>query len=258
MTLLGAGLRRYASPAAGAVVILGVWWLLAVTALSGGTILATPPAVVHELVAHWSFYTPQLRATGWEALRGYLYGNLLAIGLAVAFFGVPFMEKVLLQLGVASYCLPIIAIGPILATVFHGDAPQVALAGISCFLTTLVNTLLGLRAAEPASLDLIRAYGGGAVKQVRYVRLRASLPSLFTGLQIAAPAAVLGAIVGEWLGADSGIGVAMVNSEQALNVNRTYALAVCAAGLAGVWYGLAVLVGRLATPWAPHAAGSRA
>jgi ABC-type nitrate/sulfonate/bicarbonate transport system permease component len=186
------------------------------------------------------------------AAKGWLIGNGLAIGLAVVFFGVPIVERVLLQIGVASYCLPVIAIGPILTTVFRGDAPQVSLAGISVFFTTLVGTLLGLRAADPASLDVVRASGGGALRQLRYVRLRAALPSTFAGLRIAAPASLLGAIIGEYLGADRGIGVAMVNAQQALEVPRTWALAIVASAVAGLGYALTALVARLVTPWAPR------
>lgn len=246
--LVGYG-RRNAMPAAGVAVVLGIWAVC--SSFLGRDILPYPWVVAHQMWHDRTFYRPHINATLWEALRGYFYGNVLAIGLAIAFFGVPLLEKVLLQIGVASYCLPIIAIGPILATVFHGDAPQVALAGISVFLTTLTSTTLGLRSVDENSVDLIRAYGGGSVKQMRYVRFRSALPGIFTGLQIAAPLAMLGAIIGEWLGADKGIGVAMVVSEQSVNAPRTYGLAAIVAIITGIWYGLVTLIGRLVTPWAP-------
>lgn len=255
MTAARSFLGRHTGPALGIAAVVGAWWLLSVTFLGGGDILPTPGALIGQLWHDRGLYPTHVEATGWEAIRGYIYGNALAIGLAVLFFGVPVMEKVLLQIGVASYCLPIIAIGPVLATVFEGDAPQQALAGISVFLTTLVSTLLGLRAADTTALDLVRAYGGGAVRQMRFVRLRSALPSVFTGLKIAAPAAVLGALIGEWMGADRGIGVAMVNSEQAAEVARTYGYAVVVAALTGVWYALTTLAGRLVSPWAPREEG---
>jgi ABC-type nitrate/sulfonate/bicarbonate transport system permease component len=237
-------------PLAGVGVVLATWAVC--SSFLGNDLLPYPWVVAHRMWLDRNFYTPHVKATLWEAFRGYCYGNLLAIGLAIAFFGVPVLEKVLLQIGVASYCLPIIAIGPILSTVFHGDAPQVALAGISVFLTTLTSTTLGLRSVDENSVDLVRAYGGGTVKQMRYVRFRSALPGIFTGLQIAAPAAMLGAIVGEWLGADKGFGVAMVVSQQAVNAPRTYGLAAVVAIITGVWYGLTVVVSRLVTPWAPR------
>jgi ABC-type nitrate/sulfonate/bicarbonate transport system permease component len=75
---------------------------------------------------------------------------------------------------------------------------------------------------------------------------------LFAALRIAAPAAVLGAIIGEYLGAERGLGVSMINSQQALEVSRTWAIALVATAVAGVGYGITALVGRLLTPWAPR------
>ena len=120
--------------------------------------------------------------------------------LAIAFVQIPLVERALLQLALASYCLPVIAIGPVLAVLFSGDTPKVILAALSVIFTTLIGTLVGLRSADRTSLDLIRAYGGGSWTQLWKVRLRASLPSMFAGLRIAAPAAMLGAIIGEYLG----------------------------------------------------------
>ncbi|MCK9893389.1 ABC transporter permease subunit [Frankia sp. AgB32] len=236
----------------GMVGLVALWWVLAVTVFSDGGAVPTPWEVLRALWDDRELMWTSVRSTVQIAAKGWLIGNGLAIGLAVLFFGVPVVERVLLQIGVASYCLPVIAIGPILTTVFDGHTPQIALAGISVFFTTLVGTLLGLRAADPASLDLVRASGGGAWKQMRYIRLRAALPSTFAALQIAAPAAVLGAIIGEFLGADRGLGVAMVHSEQALEVPRTWALAIVASAVAGLGYALTALVARLVTPWAPR------
>ncbi|MCM3884421.1 ABC transporter permease [Frankia sp. R82] len=245
-------LRSWATAAAGMIGLLALWWLLAVTVLDDGGAVPTPWQVVRALWDDHRLMWTSARSTGGIALQGWLIGNGLAIGLAVLVFGVPIVERVLLQIGVASYCLPVIAIGPILTTVFDGRTPQIALAGISVFFTTLVATLLGLRAADPASLDLVRASGGGTWAQLRLVRLRSALPSTFAGLQIAAPAAVLGAIIGEFLGADRGLGVAMVHSQQALEVPRTWALAVVAAAVAGLGYAATSLAARLLTPWAPR------
>jgi ABC-type nitrate/sulfonate/bicarbonate transport system permease component len=81
------------------------------------------------------------------------------------------------------------------------------------------------------------------------VRLQASLPSLFGSLRIAAPAAVLGAIIGEYLGGDSGLGVAMINAEQSLNIARTWGIALVATALAGTCYAVVAAIGRYVTPW---------
>ena len=178
-----------------------------------------------------------------EGVKGFFWGNLVAIALALLILLVPVIEKPLVQLGVISYCLPIVAIGPILEVCFSGNQPKAILAAMACFFTTLIGMLVGLRSADPTSLDVIRAFGGSRYRALVKVRLKASLPSLFAALRIAAPAAVLGAIIGEYLGGTSGLGVAMINSEQSLNVARTWGIAFVATALAGVGYVVVALVG---------------
>jgi ABC-type nitrate/sulfonate/bicarbonate transport system permease component len=147
--------------------------------------------------------------------------------------------------------MPAVAIGPVFAIVFNGETPKVVLAAMAVFFTTLIGAIVGLRSADPTSLDVVHAYGGGSIKKLTKVRLRASLPSLFAGLRIAAPASILGAIIGEYLGAERGLGVSMINSQQALLVERTWAIALVATAAAGLAYALTAAVGRALTPWAP-------
>jgi ABC-type nitrate/sulfonate/bicarbonate transport system permease component len=163
---------------------------------------------------------------------------------------VPWLERPAMQLAVASYCLPIIAVGPILTIVFSGQAPIVALSALSVFFTTVIGTLLGLRAADPVSLDLITAYGGGRWARLRKVQVVAALPGIISALKVAAPAAFLGAIIGEWLGSTQrGLGVAMVAAQQYLQPARTWSVALMCGAIAGIGYAVVAIAGRFVTPW---------
>jgi ABC-type nitrate/sulfonate/bicarbonate transport system permease component len=239
----------------GVVGLLVVWQIVGLTFFSKNNLVPPPTHIITQMRSDgWSLYWNNARTTMHEAAIGWIWGNVLAIGLAFAFLVAPILERPLMRLGIASYCLPVIAIGPILQIVFNGETPKIILAALSVFFTTLVGTLVGLRSADKTTLDVIHAYGGNAFKKLTKVRLRAALPSLFAALRIAAPAAILGAIIGEYLGAETGLGVAMINSEQALQIERTWAIALVATALAGVAYGITALVGRLLTPWAPKRA----
>jgi ABC-type nitrate/sulfonate/bicarbonate transport system permease component len=243
---------------AGVVALVALWWLLAVTVLKKGDAVPTPWAVLTQ-VRHdgWAFYRPHLEQTGFEAIMGYLIGNGLALLCALIVVLLPITESVVLQLAVASYCMPIMAVGPILTLVFAGNRPMIALAALSVFFTTLVGMLLGLRSADRTSLDLVRAYGGGRWKQLSKVRLMSAIPSTFAALKVAAPAALLGAILGEYLGNLSrGLGVAMTVSQQQLDAARTWALALIAGLVAAAAYGLTALFARVATPWAETTPGA--
>ena len=245
------GVPSWLFGAVGLIVLLALWEILGRTVFADSRAVPPPTAILRQIGDDgWSFYWPNIETTLREAGLGWLWGNLIAIVLAIAFVQIPLVERALLQLALASYCLPVIAIGPVLAVLFSGDSSKVILAALSVIFTTLVGALVGLRSADRTSLDLIRAYGGGSWTQLWKVRLRASLPSLFAGLRIAAPAAMLGAIVGEYLGAESGLGVAMINSQQSLAVARTWGIALVATALSGLAYALTALIGRLLTPWA--------
>jgi ABC-type nitrate/sulfonate/bicarbonate transport system permease component len=247
-------LPSWATATIGTAIVLGIWTLIALTWLKNSHSVPTPAAVLRSLYDDgWSFYWPHIKQTGSEALRGYVIGNVLALLLAFLVVLIPASERVAMQIAVASYCLPILAIGPILSVVFNGDAPIVTIAALSVFFTTVVGVLLGLRSTDQTSLDLVATYGGGRVAQLRKVRLMSALPSSLAALKIAAPAAVLGAILGEFLGrVDHGLGIAMIVSEQAIAVPRTWAIAMVAAAMAGVGYGALALLTKVLCPWAPN------
>jgi len=239
----------------GTILLIALWWVLALTVFHKvGSGVPRPNDVATGLWHDFGhgLYWKNIRQTLKEAATGFTGAVVLAAVLAVAFVQVPIVEKALLRLAIASYCLPIIAIGPILVFALPGDRPKSVLAGLLAFFPTLIGMILGLRSADTNSLDLIRAAGGGAWAQLVKVRLKAALPSTFAALQNAAPAAILGAIIGDLLGGQQGIGLGifMVDSEQALDVARTWGIALVCTAMAGIAFGVVGALGRLATPWA--------
>ncbi len=245
---------RWLPGALGMIGLLVAWQLICTIFLNDpNASIPAPTAIVSQIQKDGlEFYWDNLTTTASAAFWGWLWGNCLAIVMALVFVQIPLIEKGLLKLAVAIYCLPIIAIGPLLQIRFDGTTPKIILAALSVYFTTLIGMIVGLRSADRTSLDVVRAYGGSSLTQMHRVRIKASLPSLFAALRIAAPAAVLGAIIGEYMGSDSGLGVSMINSQQALQIERTWAIALTATALAGIAYGLTALVARLCTPWAPR------
>jgi ABC-type nitrate/sulfonate/bicarbonate transport system permease component len=253
-TELGA-VRRIRS-VVGLVIVVALWALIALV-LPGHwhVVVPSPFSVARQLWDDRSFYPAPLGATLKEAGIGYLIGNVLGVCFALFVVLWRAAEKPALRIAIASYCMPIIAIGPILKIVLTGTWPQITLAALSVFFTTVIGTLVGLHSADPTSLRLIRAYGGGKLAELQKVRIRAALPNLFAALKIAGPAAILGAMIGEFLGADQGIGVVLVTSEQALNVARTWGIAIVVTVVAGLAYAITGLIGHLLTSWASERTG---
>jgi ABC-type nitrate/sulfonate/bicarbonate transport system permease component len=241
--------HRRVRGAIGTGAILAVWELLALTVFHGHHVVPTPVSVVRVFWNDRRLYPTNLTTTLSEAGWGWLWGNATALALAAAFVLAPAVEASMLRVALAIYCLPIIAIAPILEISYGGNKPKIILAALSVFFPTLIGALVGLRSADKASTEVIKAFGGNRWHVLLKIRLRSALPSTFAGLRIAAPAAVLGAIIGEYVGGTAGLGIFMINSEQALNVPRTWGIALLAAALAGVGYAVTGLVGRALTPW---------
>lgn len=237
--------RGWAEGIAGTAVLLAAWQLLAAVVFTGRHVVPPPSAVV---AAAWDghFYWPNLQVTLWEALRGWLAGNVAALALAVIALFFPAASRGFQQFGAITYCVPTVAIGPLILIVTDPDVTKVAIAALSVFFTSLIAWMTGLRATDQASLDVVRAFGGSRLTELLRVRLRAALPSAGGGLALSAPAAILGAILGEYLGGVSGLGVAMVSAEQDFAVPQTWAIGLIATAVSGIAYGLILLVARAA------------
>jgi len=246
----------------GGVGIIALWWILAATVFSnvgpgGVQAIPTPPQVIVEFFATgWEFYVRNFSVTLTEAGIGYLWGNGLALVLAALVLVVPRLEGVVMQIAIITYCVPIVALGLLLvviAPIPGAGEPSVTaifLAALSCFFTTVVGALLGLKAADKASLDVITVYGGSKLTQLRKVRLIAALPATLNALQIAVPAAFLGAVLGEFFGKITvGVGPAMIAAQQALNAPRVWDIALVSGAVALAGYALLGLVARAVAPW---------
>ncbi len=246
----------------GSLLIVALWWISAVTVFSGvgagaRRAIPTPPEVITQWTTDGAtFYARNFGVTLVEAAQGFLWGNGLALLLAAVVLVLPRTEGLVTQIATITYCIPIVAIGPLVLIIAgapdSGDPSGTAifLAALSCFFTTVVGTLLGLKAADRAALDLVTVYGGSRLTQLRKVRLIAALPNILTALQIAVPAAFLGAILGEYFGkVDLGIGPAMINAQQSLNASRVWGIALASGAVAIVGFAFFGMLGRIVTPW---------
>ncbi len=237
--------------------LLVAWELIGRFAFDSSAVMPPPSAVAGELTSRFGTYTVHIRSTTSAAAWGWLWGNAIAVSIGIIAVIFPFLESWAMRIAVAVTSLPIIALGPIFQVTLDGNGPKIALAALSVILTTLVGTIIGLTSVDQTNLDLVRALGGSRWDQMRRVRFRAALPPFFAALRISAPAAVLGAIIGEFLGrVETGLGVALVNAQRNVQTDRVWAIALLATALAGIGYAAIAFVGRRLTPWVENEVGS--
>jgi len=190
----------------------------------------------------------------WVTLYEVLLGLAVSIAAGLLFAVAMHLNRTLREaaypLLVASQAIPIVVLAPIFVLAFdYGIGPKIAIVALICFFPITVNVLDGLRAVDPGHLKLMRSYGASRLRTLRSVELPAALPSFFSGLRIAASVSVIGAVFGEWAGADEGLGRLVLRGNDELQTPRVYAGILILTLMAVALFSLASLAERLACPW---------
>ena len=185
-----------------------------------------------------------------ESLSGFIVGNTAAILIAIAFVHSRTIERAFFPIAVFINTIPILAIAPILVLLFGaGMTAKVVIAALICFFPTLVNMVRGLQAVSPQTLELARILSASKSEIFWKIRLPSSLPFLFSALKIAATTCVIGAIVGEWIGADVGLGALIIDSTFNFRSPLLYATVFVSSGLSVFLFVSVTLAEKLIVRW---------
>ncbi len=218
-------------------VLLLVWEIVGQFQLVASGALPPPSAVVSRLITDWADYPEHIGATLYGAGIGFAIGNLVAIAAGIVFALYPVASRIARGLNVAIFALPPIAISPILVLTLSDMAPRIVLAALGCYFVTMTATVVGLTQADARAVDVVRAYGGGKWKALRFVQWRSALPAILSGLRIAAPNAVLGSILAEFGGGGRwGLGVYLLGSLGRAEPDRLWGIGLVATGIAALAY----------------------
>ena len=232
------------------VLLLGAWGLLASLSSVDDLLVASPGETLQAFSDDWSLLLDNAVITLYEVA----IGLAIAIGLGVAFAIAMHLSRTLREgaypILVASQAVPIVVLAPIFVLAFdYGLGPKIAIVALICFFPITVNVLDGLRSVDSEHLSLMRSFGASRLRTLRAVELPAALPSFFSGLRIAATVSVIGAVFGEWAGADSGLGRLVLLGNDQLETPRVYAGVVILTAMAVALFAIASLAERIACPW---------
>ena len=227
-----------------------LWELLARSLGLQDWLLPAPSDVWRAGVASSSLLWPHVWRTLSETLVGFAAALVLGLGLGMAIDLSPLLRRALYPLLVASQTVPTIAIAPLLAIWFgYGLLPKVIVVGLVCFFPIVVNTADGLRATNPDLLALLRTMGASRRDLFLKVRLPSALPMILTGVKVAITYSVVGAIMGEWVGASSGLGIFMLRASNSFRTDWVFVSVFTSAALSLALFGAVSLVERLLQPW---------
>jgi len=212
--------------------------------------LASPVETFHALRDDWGLLMDNARVTLVEVVLGLalsvVAGTLFAVGMHL----LRPLRDAAYPLLVGSQAIPIVVLAPLFVLAFgYGIGPKLAIVALICFFPITVNLLDGLRSVEPELLKLMRSMGASRMRTLRSVELPAALPFLFSGLKVAATVSVIGAVFGEWAGANEGLGRLVLLGNNQLQTPRVYAGIVLLTLMAVALFVLVVLAERVVCPW---------
>jgi len=234
-----------ALPVLGAASLLLAWQYLLPLLGVPAYIVPTPTAISGVFQKNFALLMDNLRPTLIEALAGFVIGNLAAVLLAVLFVHNRILQVTYFPIVLFFNTIPILALSPIIILIFGlGMTPKIVIAAVICFFPTLVNMIRGLDSASDNEHELFRVLSATRSEIFWSLRLPRALPMLFSSLRIASATAVIGAIVGEWIGSDKGLGALIIQASFNYQSDRLYAAIVLSSCLSIVLFCAVVLVER--------------
>jgi len=242
---------RRALPATVAFVLLLVAWEAACRIFHVPDYLVpSPSAIVAVIVKTWTPIIDNSAVTLLEAAAGLLLSIVVSVPLGILIVSSPTIERVVYPFLVASQAVPKVALAPIFVVWFgFGLLPKVLIAFFIAFFPIVVNTVVGMSRTPADMIHLMRSLGASRIQILLRVRLMAAAPYIFAGVKIASAFAVVGAIVGEFIASDQGVGYYINNQTQEFNAGGTFAGIVLLVIIALILNSLVGLGERYALKW---------
>lgn len=185
-----------------------------------------------------------------EALIGFAIAIVLALFLAVIMDYFIVIKKAFYPLIVISQTIPIIALAPLFVIWFgFGIFPKIIVVVLVCFFPILISLLEGLEAVDKDILNLFRTMGASKLQIFKLVKLPATIVNFFSGLRIAATYSIMGAVIGEWLGGEKGLGVYMMRAKQSYALDKVFAVIIIIVVLSLVLFKIIEFTQSVLTPW---------
>ena len=214
-------------------------------------LLPGPVSVVRAALSRTIPWPTHLTITTLEILGGFAVAGLAGVLLGVAVAWSPVAARALMPFLVFVNTLPKVAVAPLfLLWLGYGIVPNILIAALIGFFPVVINTAVGLTQVDEELLDLGRVFGAPTWKVFLKIRLPNALPYVLSALKITATAAVVGAVVGEFVASQAGLGMVIVNAQTNLNTPVAFAALVWISIVGLVLYGLVGLVARWWAPWA--------
>ena len=244
-----AGVQRLV-PALSIVAAILVWEGLVRLLHVPQWLLPAPTVIAAEIAAKPQVFVQHALVTAGEIVLGFVASVVVGVPLAFAIAHSRLFERAVYPLLVASQAVPKVAIAPLLIVWFgFGTLPKVVVAFLIAFFPIVIDTVVGLRSVPPEMLHLARSMGATGWQTFCKIRLPKALPSLFAGLKVAITLAVVGAIVGEFVAADRGLGYLLMIASGEMNSRMLFAAILVLTLMGVLFFALIEALERWCIPW---------
>jgi NitT/TauT family transport system permease protein len=246
----GANVLRKLTPLAGIVVFLVAWQLFVVLGNVPPYLLPTPVAIADTFIDEFGLLLEHGWITIYEMLAGYALAVAIAIPLAIAITSSRRFNEFVMPTMLFFQIVPKVAIAPLFLVWFGvGATPKILVAFLISFFPIVIDAAVGLRSMSPEMGDLAKSMGATRMQVFAQFRLPTSLPYLFSGLKVAATLAIAGTVVGEFVGADKGLGYLLLVTNSNMQTSLMFATIVALTIIGLVFYYLVELLESFLIPW---------
>jgi NitT/TauT family transport system permease protein len=238
--------RRYTLAIIAHVALIVAWYLFVTLGHVPKFVMPTPGATLNALLQPNYAWWTNFAVTGTEIFAGYFLALAAGVVLALAFSWSTALESFFMPLLISLNMIPKVALGPLIIVWFkYGVFPNSLMAFSICVFPILLTTARGLREVEPELLDLVKSLKGSRWQLFTKIQLPGALPYIFSGMKVAAILAVAGAIVGEFLGSDKGLGYLMLQVQVTLDTPAMFMAVILITLIGMLLYGMVIGLERL-------------
>lgn len=242
--------KKLLLPTAVFVILIGIWEVGVRLAHTPSYILPAPSAVITAFYQDFPILWNNAELTLYETVLGLVFAVLLGIVLAILMDAFHLFKNAVYPLMVVSQTIPVIVLAPLFIIYLgFGISPKILTVALMCFFPIAVNFADGMSQIDPNQINLARAFGASRVQIYTVVKIPAAASSLFSGLKVAATYSITGAVVGEWLAANRGLGYYMLRVKKGYQLDKVFSCILMIILLSLLMNGLVQLLHYVTLPY---------